>query len=440
METCNICCETLKQSAIVTCPQELCKFSCCKICIKTYILQGDTHARCMSCKHNFEDEYIISINKTLYKEYTKFKKNLLYENEKKLIVSTQEDAKKVLLCEEEDKKISECLKIIKFKKQEIIIAKYNKIKIMEKNDDKVYNFKCYITSCNGYICDYKCNICNVLICDKCLCIQEESHECKEEDIKTTELIHKETRPCPKCKTRIYKIDGCDQMWCTHCKTAFSWKTSQIYLKNIHNPHYINYLKEQGLQARTRGDIRCGGIPDLINLWRNISIKKEKEPIENRQFIYKIRTIIVKYENFTRALYNELYKEEESTKDARILYILGKINEKKWQRKIDTINKKNERLKYHKQLMELVFNVGLDLLIELQQKIELIKEPQEIYKHALKMESDYKNIIVYTNNITIQKIKTFKQSQYLIKIQEYKNMNDYDDYGISIELCTPKSIT
>ena len=389
----------------------------------------------MSCKYNFEDEYIISINKTLYKEYTNFKKNLLYENEKKLIVSTQEDAKKVLLCEEEDKKISECIQIIKLKKQEIAQYKNNKIQIMEKNQHKDYNFKCYISSCNGYICDYKCNICNVFICDKCLCIQEESHECKEEDIKTTELIHKETKPCPKCKTRIYKIDGCDQMWCTYCKTAFSWKTSQIHLKNIHNPHYINYLREQGLEARTRGDIRCGGIPNLIILWRNvIETKYTKEPNENRHFRTKVMSIVVKYENFTRAIYNQLYIQEESTKDARISYIIGKINEKQWQKKIDNINKKNERLKLHKQLMDLVFNVGLDLLIELKQKIEITKDPQEIYKHALKMESDYKNIIEYTNNITIQKIKTFNQSQYIIKIQEYKN-----DYGISIKLCTPKSI-
>ena len=68
--------------------------------------------------------------------------------------------------------------------------------------------------CKGHVLNYKCVICDTMICDKCLVINEDEHKCKEDDIKSAELILKDTKPCPSCKTRIYKIDGCDQMWCT----------------------------------------------------------------------------------------------------------------------------------------------------------------------------------------------------------------------------------
>ena len=42
------------------------------------------------------------------------------------------------------------------------------------------------------------------------------HVCKETDIQSANMIKKETRNCPCCGTNIYKIAGCDQMWCTQC--------------------------------------------------------------------------------------------------------------------------------------------------------------------------------------------------------------------------------
>ena len=78
MDTCNVCYETYnsKNRAVIICPQYKCNFTCCKKCMKTYILEDLSEAHCMNCKFVFDDEYILTnINITfLKKEYTK-KKN-----------------------------------------------------------------------------------------------------------------------------------------------------------------------------------------------------------------------------------------------------------------------------------------------------------------------------------------------------------------------------
>jgi hypothetical protein len=63
------------------------------------------------------------------------------------------------------------------------------------------------------------------------------------------MIKAECRNCPSCKTSIFKIEGCDQMWCTQCNIAFSWKTGEIFKSTaaVHNPHYFEWMASVGLR-------------------------------------------------------------------------------------------------------------------------------------------------------------------------------------------------
>jgi hypothetical protein len=133
-----------------------------------------------------------------------------------------------------------------------------------EKDEKQVLFNCPVDGCRGFVQEnHKCCVCNIEVCKKCNIILkgEEQHECKKEDVETAQMLRRETKPCPECHAIIFKIDGCDQMWCTQCKTPFSWRTGQKVFERIHNPHYYEWQRQAngGVAPRVEGD--GGGRPN-----------------------------------------------------------------------------------------------------------------------------------------------------------------------------------
>jgi ariadne-1 len=93
-----------------------------------------------------------------------------------------------------------------------------------------------ITSINGSLCDADsiiatCDKCTTCFCIKCgnephaplLCtgLEKWKEKCKNES-ETANWILANTKPCPKCRARIEKNQGCNHMTCQHCKYEFCW--------------------------------------------------------------------------------------------------------------------------------------------------------------------------------------------------------------------------
>lgn len=136
---------------------------------------------------------------------------------------------------------------------------------------KKFVMACPYPECKGFLSTaYKCGLCDRKTCVDCLNVMTkgEEHACVEGDKLTAEMIKKETRPCPTCGERIFKVSGCDQMYCTSvkdgtvCGTAFSWRTGQVETGTIHNPHYYELQRQNGGAVRNVGDVQCGGMPDV----------------------------------------------------------------------------------------------------------------------------------------------------------------------------------
>lgn len=154
---------------------------------------------------------------------------------------------------------------------------------------------CPRESCSGYLNPLGvCACCNLHSCKRCfetlyappengLPTEKEmekrvkeakaAHTCNEDVVNTITELKKQSKSCPKCHALISKIDGCDQMWCTQCHTAFSWRTGEIVKgKGIHNPHYFEWMRRRspnGEIPRTEGDEgpegRGGAVVNVCNM-------------------------------------------------------------------------------------------------------------------------------------------------------------------------------
>jgi hypothetical protein len=89
--------------------------------------------------------------------------------------------------------------------------------------------------------------------------EKHNHVCNKEILESVKFLEKDSKPCPKCSALICKTEGCDQMFCVECHTAFSWKTLKIETGIIHNPHYFEYQRRlnNGNVIRNPFDIQCG---------------------------------------------------------------------------------------------------------------------------------------------------------------------------------------
>ena len=97
-----------------------------------------------------------------------------------------------------------------------------------------------------------CAVCSKRVCTICRIVVADAHECNPDDIASAKLVMQDSKPCPKCGTRISKVEGCDQMWCVACHTPFSWTRGTIETGSIHNPHYFDFMHRVAEQRARDG--------------------------------------------------------------------------------------------------------------------------------------------------------------------------------------------
>jgi hypothetical protein len=64
---------------------------------------------------------------------------------------------------------------------------------------------------------------------------------------------------------VHRIDGCPQMWCTQCQTAFDYNTGKRIRGQVHNPHYAQWMQTQDGDARQNVEnVECVDIMALAS--------------------------------------------------------------------------------------------------------------------------------------------------------------------------------
>jgi hypothetical protein len=251
---------------------------------------------------------------------------------------------------------------------------------------------CPADDCRGFLSTgYKCEACKNHACPHCLDVlgpnpNHVQHTCDPDAVKTAELIKSTTKPCPKCGERISKIEGCDQMWCVSCHTAFGWKTGNIETGTVHNPHYYQFQRQvnNGEAVRNPGDVLCGGLPNWFGMRRNMRAKWIPTGTELSSDANKLSSLIELAEKIHRVVAHVTHAElptiRRTVRDAhdhrllRIKYILNRISEKEMGQTIGAIDKRSMRDNELLHIYELFNVVGIELFVSIQDKVNSTATP------------------------------------------------------------------
>ena len=384
---CNVCCEDFTfHNKEIKC--QYCDFKACRSCHKTYVFGSNKDMHCMACKKEWTDEYISdNFTKTFYnKDLKHHRERCLFEHEKTLLPEAQEclgrydEYKKVvIMIEFIDKEKGKILnrysngeKVIWYDynqlrtRGELWNGRYHGARLNVTSPRKriiidtkpSWTWACPMGTCRGFLCNKNtCGTCKKEFCADCY---EEKHDnpCDPDKKKTIKLLKKDSRPCPKCQCVIHKIDGCDQMWCPDCKTAFSWEKGTIETTSIHNPHYYEYLRNtQGFVPRNTEDTPCR---DRMPVYpRRLDYTCEYRDMYNEYFRIYTHGIYALSERWGDAVIESLIGEDE-LKFLRVQYLANDIDVNKWKKELQKNHKAARKCKEIQQVFQALRQVGMEL--------------------------------------------------------------------------------
>ena len=450
--SCEICIETFNKSTkkMISCHLSECKKEMCRDCAKKYILSKREDAHCMFCKGIWTREYLLYkfeknfVNK-IYKEY---RENILFERETALLPLTQLHVEKKIQIKnlmQRYKQHNDTINELKIQKNEIDRELHRLRHETNEELDKerrVFIRQCPNNDCKGFLSQsLKCTLCNLWACGECLDVKgtekTSEHTCNSDTLKTAKLLSKDSKSCPSCGIIIFKISGCNVMFCTQCHKGFDWKTLRIINGTVtHNPHYFEYMQQnrnvldRPINNRTDREIICGEEIDLDFI---IQFNRKIRYTPKRQ-IYTYRDINYGYQkqfkdfNSNQECFNELIRNlihirmiemerfrVDIIKDnlnLRIKYMMNEITEDQLKVSLQQYEKKNQKKNEIFNILELYVNCTTDILHKYFAILNMVNSITELIK--CKKEIDI--LKEYTNE-QFKKISQLYNST-LYKINKY----------------------
>lgn len=327
-----------------------CNEPACIECIKKSITVDSVSLSCYSCRKDWLDDDFLKASfgaSFMSKEFKKIQENKLLETEMAYLPETQPHVEFKLAQKKHketfDLTVEPLKQQVKQLNETIKSLKEAHDSIAPKQEDffkKTYNHPCPEENCHGLLSEWKCGLCEKQVCPECRQVLDTlDHICDENILASVKLLKTDTKNCPKCSALIHKVDGCDQMWCTQCQTAFSWTTEKVILGHIHNPHFYEWQRQNngGVAPRVPGD--CPEVNqnfqkslDLVTgvtrkeliLITFLRLKLTKESDECR-FILSFHAIMKILQTKVQYFETDQENDVDRNRDLRMQFLEGKIS-------------------------------------------------------------------------------------------------------------------
>jgi len=218
--SCNICCENFKTNRPKICCQ-YCDFDACRACCEKYILSEEI-PKCMmpGCGKEWSRKFIKEkfTNSFLTSDYKEHLETILFDKEKALLPATQplvEEKIRKQNIKKEIRNINNLIEELLKQKRNLELGLYNRTNSQEKTDESSHRFvrQCPADGCRGFLStQWKCGLCENWTCPDCHELKgpkrDCEHTCDPNSVETAKLLSKDSKPCPKCQSLIFKIEGC----------------------------------------------------------------------------------------------------------------------------------------------------------------------------------------------------------------------------------------
>lgn len=253
--------------------------------------------------------------------------------------------------------------------------------IQTNSESSKFTLKCMKEDCRGYLNGgWTCGLCESRWCKECHQLLTDDHICKEDDIATAKILKSDTKPCPGCGVSIHKIDGCNQMWCTQCRTAWDWRTGNIQ-KKVHNPHYFEYLRSlDGEQPvpRNPNDVICGRELDT-HFIQSLSfiMRRHSTPTSVTDTVVSVISGMNEMDDYI----DRDIGDSPRTESLRVAFIMGHVEESTFKRQVQARYKKWHKDRDILDLMVMFRQTVIDILYRYRSAIDYASTPMEALGHA-----------------------------------------------------------
>lgn len=421
---CTVCCERYNKSSHlpVTCEFADCQYKACKECVRSYLLTTTNEPHCMNCNKGWSEKSLLVLNRNwLTDVYKGHRQKLLVDVELSRIPETMQLAENYKAVKREEEEITALrVQLAELKKQEHevysrIYQRQEKIRVLKGGataaaaaEKKVFFMPCPAEACRGMLSSqYKCGICELFTCPDCHEIigmhKTDAHTCNADNVASAEAIKKETRQCPGCHNRIYRVEGCSQMWCTGCHTAFDWNTGKKVVSEIlHNPHWLEYQRKTNGGAaapRAPGDVPCGGLITYTDLRSIVSKLPERSSKYTRAAVESIFYVVQDYTNNIVRQTRTALQRTHNYEEQRVKYILGEMTKKELETLIfrnDRSRRKNTEVLH---IYELISAVGVDTFNRLFAMAQVKRPATEFYAELATELDQFEALILHANDLT-----------------------------------------
>jgi len=179
------------------------------------------------------------------------------------------------------------------------------------------------------------------------------------------------------------VRNCDQMWCTQCHTAFSWRTGRTESR-VHNPHYFEWQRRNGNQIpRDPNDFVCGRDMDhsIYDAFSRLLRSYFMTNSNCRQLLKRIDDIVryslhlIHVERPTQPNY------ERRNEELRVKYLMKEISEEEMRTLLQRDEKKHHRNQELAEVYTLLVNTVTEILTRFYNELNELKENKKRDLHG-----------------------------------------------------------